>query len=112
MIECDLARDALGIAGGEDRAGIDATSVGPEDAAVLPEQLAQQWIGEGRQLADGADTNTLQPKGGGRPAPGQPGQWQGSEESRLMARPDDDGTAGVAPARGGFCGAPAPGPTH
>ena len=102
MIECDLARDALGIAGGEDRAGIDATSVGPEDAAVLPEQLAQQWIGEGRQLADGADTNTLQPKGGGRPAPGQPGQWQGSEKGRLMARLDDDETAGFAQLGGDF----------
>src|SRR2546429_8307418 len=86
MIECDLARDALGIAGGEDRAGIDATSVGPEDAAVLPEQLAQQWLGEGRQLADGADTDTLQPKGGGRPAAGQPGQWQGSGERPPLAR--------------------------
>src|SRR5438128_3839188 len=92
MIKGDLARDALGIAGWQDGAGIAATSVSAEDTAIVPEQFAQQWIGEGRQLANGADTDTLQPHCRGWPTSGELRQRERGEERCLMARLDNHET--------------------
>jgi len=44
-VKGDLSRDALRITRRQDGAGIDAPRMRPEEAAVLAEELTQQWVG-------------------------------------------------------------------
>ena len=69
----------------------------------MPEQFAQQRIGEGRQFANGADTDTLQPHCGGWPTPGELRQRERGEERCLMARLDNYETTGFAQLGGDLC---------
>src|ERR1700704_3868859 len=67
-VKGDLTRDALRITRRHDRTGIDAAGMCPEEAAVLAEKFAQQWVRERGQVPDGANPDAFQPERSGRPA--------------------------------------------
>src|SRR6266568_2351783 len=67
-VKGDLPRDALRITRRQDGAGIDAPRMRPEEAAILAEELTQQWVGKSGKVTDGANADSFQPDRRGRPA--------------------------------------------